>query len=34
MKDEIEKGLLQLERQKMQTEWLAKLRKKAYIKMY
>ena len=34
VKDEIEKGLLQLERQKMQTEWLAKLRKKAYIKMY
>ncbi len=34
VKDEIEKGLLQLERQKMQTGWLAKLRKKAYIKMY
>ena len=34
VKDEIEKGLLQLERQKMQTVWLAKLRKKAYIKMY
>ncbi len=32
--DEIEKGLLQLERQKMQADWLAKLRKKAYIKMY
>jgi peptidyl-prolyl cis-trans isomerase SurA len=34
VKPEIEKGLLQLERQKQQTEWLAKLRKKAFIKMY
>ncbi len=32
--DEIEKGLLQLERQKQQSDWLAKLRKKAFIKMY
>ena len=32
--DEIEKGLLQLERQRMQADWLAKLRKKAFIKMY
>ena len=32
--DEIEKGLLQLERQKMQADWLGKLRKKAFIKMY
>ncbi len=34
VKPEIEKGLLQLERQKQQTDWLAKLRKKAFIKMY
>ena len=32
--DEIEKGLTQLERQKQQSDWLAKLRKKAFIKMY
>ena len=32
--DEIEKGLLQLERQKQQADWIAKLRKKAFIKMY
>ena len=32
--DEIEKALTQLERQKQQTDWLAKLRKKAFIKMY
>ncbi|MCE9609091.1 MAG: peptidyl-prolyl cis-trans isomerase [Chthoniobacter sp.] len=34
VKAEIEKGMLQIERQKQQTEWLAKLRKKAFIKMY
>jgi peptidyl-prolyl cis-trans isomerase SurA len=32
--DEIEKALMQSERQEQQTEWLAKLRRKAYIKMY
>ncbi len=32
--DEIEKRLLQHERQKAQQEWLAKLRKKAFIKMF
>ncbi|HSI13904.1 MAG TPA: peptidyl-prolyl cis-trans isomerase [Chthoniobacter sp.] len=32
--DEIEKALLQAERQQQQTDWLAKLRRKAYIKMY
>jgi len=34
MRPEIEKMLLQSERQKQQTEWLLKLRKKAYIKLY
>ena len=34
MRPEIEKALLQTERQKQQTEWLQKLRKKAYIKLY
>lgn len=34
VRDEIEKGLIQLERQKQQADWLAKLRKKAYIKMF
>ncbi len=34
VKPEIEKGLSQLERQKQQTQWLAKLRKKAFIKMF
>ena len=34
VKGDIEKGLLQLERQKQQAQWLAKLRKKAFIKMY
>jgi parvulin-like peptidyl-prolyl isomerase len=34
VRDDIEKSLLQLERQKLQADWLAKLRKKAYIKMY
>lgn len=32
--DEIEKALLQADRQQQQTDWLAKLRRKAYIKMY
>jgi len=32
--DEIEKALLQTERQQQQQEWLQKLRKKAYIKLY
>lgn len=32
--DEIEKALLQTERQQQQQDWLAKLRRKAYIKMY
>ena len=32
--DEIEKALMQAERQQQQTDWLAKLRRKAYIKMY
>ncbi|EDY20425.1 PpiC-type peptidyl-prolyl cis-trans isomerase [Chthoniobacter flavus Ellin428] len=32
--DEIEKVLLQTERQQQQADWLAKLRRKAYIKMY
>ncbi len=32
--DEIEKKLIQEERQKKQQEWIAKLRKKAYIKLY
>ena len=34
VKAEIEKGLMQLERQKQQTQWLAKLRKKAFVKMF
>ena len=34
LRGEIEKALLQTERQKQQQEWLAKLRKKAFIKMY
>jgi peptidyl-prolyl cis-trans isomerase SurA len=32
--DEIEKALLQAERQEQQQEWLQKLRRKAYIKLY
>jgi len=32
--DDIEKGLMQLERQKLQADWIAKLRKKAFIKMF
>jgi len=32
--DEIEKALMQTERQQQQQEWLQKLRKKAYIKVY
>ncbi len=34
LRDEIEKTLIQVERQKLQADWIAKLRKKAYIKMY
>jgi peptidyl-prolyl cis-trans isomerase SurA len=34
VRDEIEKRLIQLERQKLRQEWLQKLRKKAFIKMY
>lgn len=34
VRDEIEKTLLQTERQKLQASWIAKLRKKAFIKMY
>lgn len=34
VRDEIEKRLIQLERQKLRQEWLLKLRKKAFIKMY
>ncbi len=34
VRDEIEKKLIQEERQKRQQVWIAKLRKKAYIKMY
>ncbi|MDB6153328.1 MAG: surA [Chthoniobacteraceae bacterium] len=34
LRDEIEKKLIQEERQKKQQEWIAKLRKKAYIKLY
>jgi peptidyl-prolyl cis-trans isomerase SurA len=34
MRAEIERRLIQEERQKMQQAWLAKLRKKAYIKIY
>jgi parvulin-like peptidyl-prolyl isomerase len=34
VRDEIEKRLIQQERQKLRQEWLSKLRKKAFIKMY
>jgi len=34
VRDEIEKKLIQEERQKKQQEWIAKLRKKAFIKLY
>ena len=34
VRPEIEKTLLQGERQKQQQEWLLKLRKKAFIKLY
>ena len=34
VRDDIEKRLMQQERQKLREEWLAKLRKKAFIKMY
>ena len=34
VRDEIEKRLIQQERQKLRQEWLEKLRKKAFIKMY
>jgi parvulin-like peptidyl-prolyl isomerase len=34
MRDEIEKALLQTDRQQQQQDWLQKLRRKAYIKMY
>jgi peptidyl-prolyl cis-trans isomerase SurA len=34
VRDEIEKRLIQMERQKLREEWLTKLRKKAFIKMY
>jgi peptidyl-prolyl cis-trans isomerase SurA len=34
VRDEIEKALLQTERQQQQQDWLAKLRRKAYIKVY
>jgi len=34
VRDEIQGKLIQQERQKRQEEWVAKLRKKAYIKMY
>jgi peptidyl-prolyl cis-trans isomerase SurA len=34
VRGEIEKALLQTEKQKQQQEWLLKLRKKAYIKLY
>jgi parvulin-like peptidyl-prolyl isomerase len=34
MRPEIEKHLVQLEKQKMSQAWLEKLRKKAYIKIY
>ena len=34
VRDEIEKKLLQEQRQAAQADWVAKLRKKAYIKMY
>ena len=34
VRDELEKKLVQAERQKAQEEWIAKLRKKAYIKVF
>jgi parvulin-like peptidyl-prolyl isomerase len=34
VRDEIEKRLIQVERQKLRQEWLSRLRKKAFIKMY
>ncbi len=34
VRDELEKRLVQAERQKAQQEWIGKLRKKAYIKIY
>ncbi len=34
VREDIEKNILQTERQKAQQEWIAKLRKKAYIKIY
>ena len=34
LRPEIEKALLQSERQEQQQDWLQKLRRKAYIKMY
>lgn len=34
VRGELEKKLIQIERQKAQEEWIAKLRKKAYIKVY
>ena len=34
VRDEIEKALLQGERQQQQQDWLAKLRRKAYIKVF
>lgn len=34
VRDEIEKRLIQQDRQKLRQEWLARLRKKAFIKMY
>ena len=34
VRDEIQNKMIQEERQKRQQEWIAKLRKKAYIKMY
>ena len=34
LRGEIEKALLASERQKQQQDWLMKLRKKAYIKLY
>lgn len=34
VRDEIEKRLIQAERQKLREDWLQKLRKKAFIKMY
>jgi len=34
VRDDIEKRLIQMERQKLRQEWLQRLRKKAFIKMY